>query len=292
MPSESALIFLGINIILALSLYVPFAAGQFSLGVAGFMAVGAYSSGVLTTMYGVPLVPATLMAAVAAGAVGLVIAVPTRKLQGLYLAFATVGFAEIIRVSFENWDYVGGKGGLSGMSGTTLELVWIAVAIVAALLYLLSRSRIGRAAEILGQDELAAGVLGVNRTAVKLLAPALGAAIAGIGGALYAHYLFVIQPSNFGLGQTLSVVTFTIFGGHDSLFGAMLGATILTLIPEYIRPIQEWQTAVYGGLLVLMMIVRPQGVLARSTERRLRHLLVTRRRPAGTNEPAESRAGA
>jgi branched-chain amino acid transport system permease protein len=264
--TESILINMGLNMILALSLYLPLSTGQLSIGQAGFMAVGAYTAAGLTTFQDAPFYPSILAGGITAALVAFLVGFPALRLKGLYLALMTFGFGEIVRVFFLNFEPLGGARGIVGIAfETQLWQVYAVIAIVAVFLYRLSRSRMGRAFEAIKEDELAAESMGVNPTWAKLCAFAAGGFVAGIGGGLYAHYIQFIQADAFGFDRAVDILMFAVLGGMDVFFGPLLGAAILTLLPEYLRVIQEWRIEFYGAIMILVMIFRPQGILSKDT---------------------------
>src|SRR5205085_625119 len=197
--TESLLAFTGINVVLALSVYLPASAGLLSLGQGGFMAIGAYVSAALTSWTGAPLPVALAAAGVAAGAVGVLAGFPALRIRGIYLIILTMGFGEIVRIFFLNFEPTGAASGFGGLAHLTTPGLVGAVAVALLLFALLVRpSRIGRALEAVREDELAAAVMGIDLTRVKLAAFALGAAFAGLGGALYAHHALFIDAGQFG----------------------------------------------------------------------------------------------
>lgn len=262
--ADSVLIGIGINVLLALGLYFTLATGQFSVGHGGFMAVGAYTASVLTVNFGWALIPAVLGGGVAAFVIGMLIGAPVLRFSHLYLAMATFGFGEIVRALFSIVDYVGGVGGMRGMTGTTAPAVLAFVAAAIAFSWLHSRSRWGLACDAIRQDEDAAAAMGINVRMTKVLAFGVGAAITGIGGGLYAHHFFFIEPTTFGLHMSVAIILFVIFGGIETFWGAILGAAVLSLLPDLFRFLKDWYLFVYGLLFVLLMIFRPQGVLDRA----------------------------
>lgn len=257
----------GIYIIMALSFYLPFITGQISLAQAGFMAIGAYGSAVCTAKWGIPYVPAVLFGGVIAGVLGFVLGVPALRIKGIYLLLLTLGFGEIIRVVFINFNYVGAAEGFPGIPYQKYTGLY-AYAVIFILIIFFSRlrnSRMGRAFQAIGNDETAAEVLGVNITSAKLMAFSVGAFIAGIGGGIFAHYQEYIEPLMFGVMHAVEFIVFVIFGGIQIFWGPIFGAFVLTLLPEFFRAIQEWRMEIYGVLLIVMMIIRPQGVIGLDT---------------------------
>jgi len=251
----SILIFAGIDVIMALSFYLPASAGQLSAGQGGFMALGAYTAAYLTVQYGAPFPLALAAGGLVGGVVGLAVGFPALRLRGLYLVLVTFGFGEMVRVLFLNAPAFGGPAGFAGIPPATT--IW-------HVLYFFTRlsgSRMGRAFAALRDDEAAAEAMGVNSTYVKLAAFAAGGVIAGLGGALYAHYTLFIDPEAFGVGRSLFVMLYAVFGGLASFWGAVGGAAILSVLPELLRWVKDWREIFYGLLVLATMLVRPQGLL-------------------------------
>jgi branched-chain amino acid transport system permease protein len=256
------LIQLGINLILALSLYFPLSAGQLSLGQGGFMAIGAYVASWLTAALGWPWPVAFATAAVAAGVVGALVGLPALRVRGIYLVLMTMAFGEIVRVFFLNFAPTGAAQGFRGMPFvTSLSLVTGLAAAVAVLAARTASSRMGRAFAAINRDELAAEVIGVDVTRAKLAAFTVGALVAGLAGALWAHYVQFIEPEEFGFARSVTPFTFVVVGGIETFWGALVGAAVLTLLPEWLRFLKEWRLALYGLLMLVVMIVRPQGLI-------------------------------
>ncbi|MFC4767703.1 branched-chain amino acid ABC transporter permease [Effusibacillus consociatus] len=279
---QSVFIFAGINIILALSLYITISTGQLSLGHAAFMGVGAYVSSVLTVKFGYPLVAAMLFGAVAAGLLGFLIGFPALRIKGIYLAICTLGFGEIIQVVMRNTEYIGGAAGYSGMSGTTLGHVLVTAILVLLFVLYMGGTRLGWAFKAVEQDEVAAQSMGLNVTFFKICAFTISASIAGIAGGLYAHFMFFIDPHGFGFHNSLLILFFVLFGGTQTPWGAVVGALILTLIPELFRGLEEWRMWLYGLIIVIMMAIRPQGVITEQTVKKLKRILIKTAWPKGS----------
>jgi branched-chain amino acid transport system permease protein len=259
---ESILIFTGINIIMALSLYLPFCAGQISLGHAGFMAIGAYASSALTLYFGFPFYLALLLAGLISGASGALVALPAIRIKGVYLLLLTLAFGEMVRVFFLNFKPTGSASGLGGMEFKThLANVYILVMILLVFFYRISKSRMGRAFASMREDEAAAEVMGINIITAKLTVLTVGAFIAGLGGGLYAHYAMYIDSPKFGFHLAVEFFVFVVFGGMEIFWGPIVGATLLTLIPETVRFLNDWRMIFYGVVIMIMMIVRPQGLV-------------------------------
>jgi branched-chain amino acid transport system permease protein len=259
---EDVLIQLGINLILALSLYFPLSAGQLSLGQGGFMAIGAYASSWLTAALGWPWPVAFVLGAAAAGVVGALVGLPALRVRGIYLVLMTMAFGEIVRVFFLNFAPTGAAQGFRGMPFVTaLPLVAALAVVVAVLAARTAGSRMGRAFAAINRDELAAEVIGVDVTRAKLVSFTVGAVVAGMAGALWAHYVQFIEPEEFGFARSVMPFTFVVVGGIETFWGAIVGAAVLTLLPEWLRFLKEWRLALYGLAMLAVMIVRPQGLI-------------------------------
>ena len=254
---------LGVNGLLALSMYVVLAVGQLSIGQAAFMGLGAYVSTLLTLKLGLAF-PLVLLAAMMVPALAaLVVGAPTLRLSGVYLALATIGLGEVQRIVFINAELTGGALGLSGIP-TKGGLISIYGSLALALLafVFVARSKIGRAMEAMREDELAAGALGVDLPAYKLGALVVSAMLAGLAGALNAHVSSFISPNDYGFDAAVTILSFALLGGIGSPFGPVLGAFILTLLPEVLRPLADYKTVVNGAIIVIAVIFMPRGLLA------------------------------
>lgn len=256
------LILTGINILLAWSCYVILLTGQISIGNAAFMAIGGYLSGILTVKFGLPLVLALIIATLATAVFGVVIGFPAIRLNGVYLIMVTIGVASSVQTLFENIEYVGGVQGLSGMNGTSVSVVIISLVIVGAIIWLISKSPLQRVFEAVREDEQVAASVGVHVTTVKVAAFGFGAAIAALGGGLYSHYMTYISPDVFGIMTSIIMLLYVIFGGTNNMWGPVLGAVIMTLLPEFIRFLADWRITVFGLLIVIILLFRPEGLLA------------------------------
>ncbi|TGE33496.1 branched-chain amino acid ABC transporter permease [Desulfosporosinus sp. Sb-LF] len=256
-------LFIGINLIMALGLnLITGVTGQLSLGHAAFMSIGAYSSAIATVNYHVPFLLGVLIGGVIAGLFGLIIGFPTLRLTGDYLAIATLGFAEIVRVQFTNMKITNGAIGFLGINGsTTFPIVMtIAVLTIFAMVWL-EDSRNGRAMLAVREDEVASSAIGINTTLYKIQAFAIGAFCAGVGGALFAHTTTFIQPTDFGFLKSVDILSIVVLGGLGSIPGTIIGAIVLTAAPEALRSLSNYRMMVYGLLLVVIMIFRPYGLM-------------------------------
>lgn len=298
--------FILINAMLGISIYLTLATGQLSLGNAGFMSVGAYTSALLSIKAGWPVYASIGTGGLAACLAAAVIGIPTTRLQGFYLAIATLGFGEVVRVIFLNLKITNGALGLAGIpslgtiistelsrlgltdgiGGLSLQqlgsiaVIALLTALLAGLLFFARRlqaSRVGRAFAAIKGDEHAAELSGIDTAHYKLLAFFLGALVAGIAGGLAAHVTFYIGPKDFSYHRAVEILLFAVLGGSDVVWGPVLGAVILTLLPEMLRSVAEFREIIYGSVLVLMMIFRPQGLLNQAVLSSLRERWLKRR---------------
>lgn len=252
---------IGVNAMLALSIYVTLSCGLLSLANAAFMGIGAYTASLLTMQFDMPFPIALAAGGVLPALVALVIGIPTLRLSGVYLAMATLGFGEVVRVIVLNLDITGGPMGLNGVPPITEW--WHIVLLLGVTIYALARlrrSKIGRAFEAIKEDEIAARLMGVNVAGYKLLAFAIGAAIAGVAGGLNAHFTFTIGPNNYGFENAVDILTMAVFGGTSNLIGPMIGSTILSLLPEVLRHFKDFRLAINGLILILVVLYLPKGI--------------------------------
>ncbi len=274
---QDVLIGIGINIILAVSLnLVNGYTGQFSLGHAGFMSVGAYLAAAVSLFLGPRLLGEEggtafqqglmFLAALTAGGLGAALAgvavgIPSLRLKGDYLALVTLGFGEIIRVIFQNVEVLGGALGLNGIPAYT-SLFWVLAvgAVTVFTVTSLVHSTYGRGFLATHDDEIASEAVGLNTTRYKIVAFVIGAFFAGAAGGLYGHFKMTITPTGFDFTKSIEIVVMVILGGMGNTLGVILAAILLTLLPEVLRPIAEYRMIIYSLLLIVLMIVRPQGL--------------------------------
>jgi branched-chain amino acid transport system permease protein len=259
----------GILLLGALSVYIILATGQLSLGNAAFMAIGAYLTSYLTVEAGVPITPALVIAAATAGLIGVIVGFPALRLKGIYLAMATLGFGEMMRSFFINFSAMGGSGGFHGMKHISVGYIWVWAGGILVALMLVERSRVWLEMQAVHDDETAAGLIGLNTVAIKVGAFGIGAAVAAISGGLFAHHHVYIEPGNFGFERSIDFVLAAILGGSTLGLGSLVGAVLLTFLPEFLRPIADWRLAAFGALLILVLLVRRQGILDRALLRGL-----------------------
>ena len=259
---QNLLITICINIILAVSLHVIIGiTGQFSIGHAGFLAIGAYISAIFTMKLSMPFLVAILAGAVVAAIAGIIIGVPTLRLKGDYLAIATLGFAEIIRIIFVNIDYVGGAAGMQVSQQSTWTTAFVLVVITIIIFANFTKSRHGRACIAIREDEIAADSMGINTTYYKVLAFTLGSFFAGVAGAIYAHNFFIIQPTAFGFLKSFDILIYVVLGGLGSLSGAVIAAILLTIVSDYLQAFPSTRMILYSLVLIIVMLYRPTGLM-------------------------------
>jgi branched-chain amino acid transport system permease protein len=301
----------GINVILAVSLnLITGFTGQFSIGHAGFMAVGAYASAYLTVYYAqdwerslaaiiggsvahaLIFLLAILVGALVAAAAGLLVGIPSLRLRGDYLAIVTLGFAEIIRIVILNIDAVGGATGFTVPGYTNFLWVGGFVVITVIIVYNIVHSDIGRALISIREDELAAEAMGINTTRYKVLSFVISSALAGMAGVLFGHYTQFLSTNDFQFIRSFEIIIMIVLGGMGSLTGAVFGAIVITLLPEFLRQLpgdfSKYRLVVYSALLIIIMLTRPQGILG-TREFGLSWLKRAQRRPEGDKAVGESK---
>jgi branched-chain amino acid transport system permease protein len=262
---QATLVTIGINIILAVSLnLITGFTGQFSLGHAGFMSVGAYVCAIVTMR--MPTIPGfilgVVLGAVAAAILGFLVGLPTLRLRGDYLAIATLGMSEIIRIIFLNLEITNGAAGLIGIP-QFINWTWLFIFTVGIVLLLSNfvKSVHGRACISIREDEIAAESMGVDTIRYKVIAFIIGAACAGIAGAIYASYFYYLEPNLFDFLKSVDVLVIVVLGGLGSLSGSMLAAILLALISTYLQSFPEIRMVLYSLILIVIMIFRPQGLM-------------------------------
>jgi branched-chain amino acid transport system permease protein len=266
----------GIYIILTVSINLIIGyAGQVSLGHAAFYGIGAYASALVSLHWHLPFPAAALTAMLVAGLCGLALGLPTLRLKEDYLAIVTLGFGVIVDLVFLNLEFTGGPDGLPGIPPPSfwgldfrppwLYLILVVVIVILVLIatYRLVDSYHGRALRAIRDHEITAQVMGINTPAYKVIVFTLAAALAGLAGSLYAHYITFINPETFGLHTSILILAMVVLGGMGSIVGSVLGAVILTILPEMLRQAHAYQELIYGGLLMLLLIWRPEGLLGR-----------------------------
>jgi branched-chain amino acid transport system permease protein len=252
----------GTNVLLALSIYITLACGLLSVANAGFMAIGAYSAALLTLHTGTPLPLALIVGAVAAATMALVIGVPTLRLSGVYLAMATLAFGEVVRILILNAENLtGGALGLNGIPQLVgLFEVIISVTLALYIFLRLAHSQVGRSMTAISQDEIATEVMGLNVRAYKLFCFVVGAALAGLAGALNAHFTFFISPNEYGFERAVEILAMGVIGGVSSPWGAVLGGSLITTLPELLRGMGRYRPLINGAILIIIILYSPKGL--------------------------------
>ena len=252
----------GTNVLLALSIYITLACGLLSVANAGFMAIGAYSAALLTLHTGTPLPLALIVGAVAAATMALVIGVPTLRLSGVYLAMATLAFGEVVRILILNAESLtGGALGLNGIPQLVgLFEVIISVTLALYIFLRLAHSQVGRSMTAISQDEIATEVMGLNVRAYKLFCFVVGAALAGLAGALNAHFTFFISPNEYGFERAVEILAMGVIGGVSSPWGAVLGGSLITTLPELLRGMGRYRPLINGAILIIIILYSPKGL--------------------------------
>lgn len=253
----------GINLmaVLGLSLLTGFT-GLFSFGHAGFMAIGAYTSAVCTVKLHMPFIPALIVAALVAAGGSWIIGKVTLNLKGDYFCIATLGFGEAIKLILDNIQYFGGARGWPGIPAyTTIWNVLIIDLIGVIILANLIHSRHGRNMIAVREEELASQIVGIDVFKYKLRSLMISAAYAGVAGGLMAHYMTFLQPKMFALAKSTELTIIVIFGGLGSISGSVLGAFVLTSLPEILRSFDRWRLVFYGLAVIVIMISRPEGLM-------------------------------
>lgn len=260
----------GINAILGLSIYLTLAAGLLSLANAAFMAIGAYTAALLTIHAGWPLPVVVLAGGVAAAVAAAPLGLPVLRLRGVFLAIATIGFGEVVRVFFINWSYAGGALGLNGIPQKTRW--WQIYLLLAVLLYVLWRlrgSRAGHALDAIRQDEAASATMGINVTAYKVGVFVAGAFVAGLAGGLQAHLRYIVDPNDYGFTAAVDILVYAVVGGMNLFVGPVLGAGLITALPDILRQLRPLgiqpgpdRELLSGATLLLVVLFLPQGLVS------------------------------
>ncbi|WP_158046033.1 branched-chain amino acid ABC transporter permease [Skermanella pratensis] len=254
---------LGVHGLLALSMYCVMAVGQLSLGQAAFMGIGAYTGALLTLKLGLPFWLVLPLSALAPALVALVIGGPTLRLSGVYLAISTIALGEVLRVLYINAEgLTGGALGLSGIPRKAdLWLIYLLLLLGVVGFWMVGRSKIGRAMEAMREDEAVAGVMGVNLPRYKLGALIVSSMLAGLAGCLTAHSNSFIGPNEFGFEMAVTILSFALLGGIGTPVAPVIGAMILTALPEVLRPLQDFRLVINGLIIVVAVLFLPRGVI-------------------------------
>ena len=274
---EGVLVLLSINIVLGYAAFLPVAAGQLNLGIAGFAAIGGYVSAYLSNKAAIAAVLAIPLGGLAAGAVALVVAVPVLRTRGIYLALATFALGQIVQAAILNLEVVGGAAGYPVAAYVGFPIIAAFTAGVFVLVCLLFATRFGIALTAVHDDEPVADLMGLDVRAFQVAAFAIGSCIAGIAGGLYAHHFSYIEAQYFNISLSITTVLYVLFGGTRSVLGPLLGAAVFTLLPELLRASAQWRYVLFAAVIIVVMAVRPQGLVAGNDIRRLLGFAIGRR---------------
>lgn len=268
---QSTFAYIGINALLALSVYATLSCGQLALSSAGFAAIGAYAASILTLNFGVSFPVVLLVAGVLPALVAVPLGLPVLRIRGVFLAIATVAFGEVVRLGLVNWDYVNGAQGLVAIpQKTSVWMIYAAVVVALVLFWRLKGSKWGFALEAIREDEAAARTMGIHTTLYKLAMLVVGAALAGLAGALEAHFSFMVAPNGFAFGRVVDMLVYAVVGGTVAFYGPVLGAAFLTLLPEVLREVAPLlgiepgplRALVNGLVLLLVILFLPNGMVS------------------------------
>ena len=266
---QSTVGYVGLNALLALSVYTSLSCGQLALGSSGFAALGAYAAALLTVETHCPFPLVLLAGLLLPAAVAVPLGLPALRLHGVFLAIATIAFGEVVRIGLINWDYVHGAQGIVAIpQETSVWMIWLSLALALFLLSRLRGSRWGFALEAVREDEPAARTLGIATTRYKLAMLVAGAALAGLAGALEAHFTFMVAPSGFTFGRVVEMLVFAVVGGTQRAWGPVLGAAFLTVLPEALRELAPrvglepgpLRLMVNGLVLLAVILFLPAGL--------------------------------
>lgn len=266
---EGVLVLLAVNVVFAYAAFLPLAAGQLNLGLAGFAAIGAYAAAYASNNLGFAPVLAIVFGGLVAGMVAVAVAVPVLRTRGIYLALATFAVGQVVQATILNLEIVGGAAGYPVNAFIRLPTIAVFAVVIVLFIGVLFATRFGIVVRAVHNDEIAADVLGVHVRVVQVAAFTIGSIIAGIGGGLYAHHFSFIEAQNFNIALSITVVLYVLLGGTQSVLGPLVGAAVFTLLPELLRGSQNWRYVVFAAALIVVMALRPQGLVTRVPLRQL-----------------------
>ncbi len=278
---EGVLVLLAINIVFAYGAYLPLAAGQLNIGLAGFAAIGAYSSAYLSNQFAIHPLIAIPLGAILSGLIALAVAVPVLRTRGIYLALATFAVGQITRAAILNLEFIGGAAGYPVTSFIRLPVVLAFALGVIVVVSLLFGTRFGIAVRAVQDDERVADLMGVEVRGFQIASFSLGAMIAGIGGGLYAHQFGYIEAQYFNVSLSITIVLYALLGGIQTTMGPLIGATVFTLLPELLRESASLRYVVFAAGVIVLMALRPQGLLTRG---QLKRMFEWRQAPASARD--------
>ena len=264
------LVILCFNVIAAYAVYLPLSAGQLNLGIAGFMATGAYTAAYLSNELAWPIAAAVPAGAMAASFLALLVAVPILRTHGIYLALATFALGQVIAAVFLNLEVVGAAAGYQVMAFTGPPTVIACAAGILIFMLLLSRTRFALYLTAVRSDPVVADLMGINVRGMQIAAFVIGAGIAGFGGGLYAHHFSFVEAQHFSVGLSVYTVLYVLLGGTQTVLGPLVGAAFFTLLPELLRAGQGWRYVFFALFIIAFMAVRPQGLVTADLLRSIR----------------------
>jgi branched-chain amino acid transport system permease protein len=266
---EGILVLLAVNVVFAYGAFLPLSAGQLNIGLAGFAAIGAYSSAYISNSYGLNPLLAIPAGGVVAGLIALIVAVPILRTRGIYLALATFALGQVVQATILNLEVIGGAAGYPVTAFIRLPVViGFAIAVV-IFVFLLFGTRFGIAVTAVHDDERVADLMGIDVRAFQIAAFVIGSAIAGIGGGLYGHHFSFIEAQYFNITLSITIVLYVLLGGTQTVLGPLVGATIFTLLPELLRASAHWRYVIFAAGIIVLMALRPQGLITGAQLRRL-----------------------
>jgi len=261
---EGIIAILCINLIFAYGVFLTAASGQLNLGGAGFQALGAYVAGVCSNTLGVPIFISLVGGVIGAGLIGFLISFPVLRTKGVYMVLATFAFALVVSGIILNSEFLGGATGMVVTAYISFEILIYAAVFTILLVFWLMASRIGLAMRAVHDDDTVSEIMGINVRGIQVFAFTLGGALAGLSGALYAHHYSFIEAQYFNALLSIFVLLYVLIGGTQTAWGPLFGASFFTLVPEFLRlGDTEWRYVIFGILIVIMMIFRPEGIITR-----------------------------
>jgi branched-chain amino acid transport system permease protein len=266
---EGILVLLAVNTVYAYGGFLPLAAGQLNLGLAGFAAIGAYAAAYASNTWALSPLLAIPLGGLVAGAVALIVAVPVLRTRGIYLALATFALGQVVQATILNLEIVGGAAGYPVAAFVRLPTIAAFALAIVALVALLFSTRFGIAVTAVHDDEAVADLMGLNVRAFQVAAFTLGSVIAGLGGGLYAHHFSFIEAQNFNITLSITIVLYVLLGGTQTVLGPLVGAAVFTLLPEFLRAGASWRYVAFAAALIVIMALRPHGLVTGAQVRRL-----------------------
>lgn len=266
---EGILVLLAVNVVYAYGAFLPLSAGQLNLGMAGFAALGAYSSAYMSNVLMFDPLLAIPVGGLLAGLLALIVAVPILRTRGIYLALATFALGQVVQATILNLEVIGGAAGYPVTAFVRLPVVIIFSLLVVAFVWLLFATRFGIAVRAVHDDERVADLMGIEVRGFQIAAFVIGSCIAGIGGGLYAHHFSFIEAQYFNIALSITIVLYVLLGGTQTVLGPLVGAAVFTLLPEVLRASQHWRYVIFAAGIIVLMALRPQGMITGAQIRRL-----------------------